>query len=127
MNDTQDFAPQSDGQATDFAQTVDVEKVRADAAAKATEDTRIRLKAITTASEAKKVPSLAAHFAFDTELSAEVAIAAMKAAVIDLGPENTGFESGKAESFEHRKVAEGTLGLAQDEEPSICAGWGTLQ
>lgn len=127
MNHMKKSPPQSGNQATATAPTIDVEKIRADAAAKATEDTRIRLKAITTAVEAKRLPSLAAHFAYDTEVSAEVAIAAMKAAFLDLNTTAAALEADKAESFEHQKVADGALGLGQDEKLDFDGSWKTLQ
>lgn len=127
MNPTKESTSQSDDQATATTPTIDVEKIRADAAAKATEDTRIRLKAITTAAEAKKLPSLAAHFAYDTEVSAEVAIAAMKAAFLDLNSTAAVFEADKAESFEHQKATDGALGLGHDDELDFDGSWKTLQ
>ena len=121
MNHTKESTPQSEGQATATTPTIDVEKIRADAAAKATEDTRIRLKAITTVEEAKKLPSLAAHFAYDTEVSAEVAIAAMKAAFLDLNSTAAAFGTDKADSFGHQKAVDGALGLGHDDDLDVGA------
>lgn len=93
--------------------TIDVAKVQADAAAAA----QARIKAIMTSEEGKAMPSQAAHFAYDTNISAEIAIAAMKAGKADVeaaapkGAEGNGGDK----SYEQKKTEAGALGLASPE------------
>jgi hypothetical protein len=101
-------------QTTILTKTVDVAKIQAEAAAKATEDCHVRLKAITTAAEGKKLPSLVAHLAFDTNLSIDIAIGIMKAVLPDVGTAKA--EAEPVKSFEQQKTEDGALGLASFSE-----------
>lgn len=58
----------------------DTQKLVSDAVSKALADQKARIKAILASEEAKGREALAEHFAHDTEMTAEAAIAAMKAA-----------------------------------------------
>lgn len=103
---------------------IDAEKIRRDAAAQAAASTQARIKTIMTSDEGKKLPTLAAHFAYDTDVSAEHALTAMKAAAADVGePAQTG-----ADTYDKRKEEAGALGLAAPaagDTPKVdySAGW----
>lgn len=97
--------------------TVDVAKIQAEAAAKAAADAQARIKAIMTSEEGKAMPSQAAHFAYDTNISAEVAIAAMKAGKSDVEAAAPKIAEGNGgdKSYEQKKAEAGALGLASPE------------
>lgn len=97
--------------------TVDVAKIQAEAAAKAAADAQARIKAIMTSEEGKAMPSQAAHFAYDTNISAEVAIAAMKAGKsdVDAAAPKIAEGNGGDKSYEQKKAEAGALGLSSPE------------
>jgi len=98
--------------------TVDVAKIQADAAVKATSDAQARIKAILASDDGKANSRLANHLAFDTKLSVDESLAILKAA----GPADPAKASvdETAKSYEQKKAVAGALGLtapgARDEQ-----------
>lgn len=105
MSDTNPGAAENENQ-------VDVAKIEAAAAEKAKTEAQARIKAILASDEGKSLPTLASHYAYDTDVTADDAIAAMKAAKEDVAtaPEGTG---GSAQTYDQRKEESGALGLGQ--------------
>lgn len=85
----------------------------ADATAKATADATARIKAITNDAEAKGRETLAAHFAFETTMSAEDAVAALKAAPKAATAETAGAapstDADGAKAYEASRIAAAAL------------------
>lgn len=107
-------------------QAVDVGAIQAAASTQA----QARIKAILASEEGKALPTLANHLAFDTGVTAEAAIATLKAAKSDQ-PAPAPIEEPKPDtqaSFEDRKQAAGALGLATPDTRETgaaahAAGW----
>jgi signal peptide peptidase SppA len=104
--------------------TVDVAKIQADTEVAV----MARVKAIMTSEEGKAMPLQAAYFAYETKISAEVAIAAMKVGKADVAvaaPAVDGVLDDKA--FEKKQADAGALGLASPEsreaEKKVQDGW----
>lgn len=83
--------------------SADTAKTLADATAKAQADTKARIKAITTSEEATGREALANHFAYETDMTAEAAVAALKAA-----PQASA-GNGSGDSYEARRLAASAL------------------
>lgn len=108
----------------------------AEITATATKATQTRIKTIVTSENGKALATLAAHLAYETEMTAEASVAILGAARADFDakPAATaeGAEGDKpgADTFIERKSQAGSLGLAQPEaaggnKPDPMAGWGT--
>ncbi|NVP56081.1 head maturation protease, ClpP-related [Mycoplana rhizolycopersici] len=98
--------------------SADTAKALADATAKAQADTKARIKAITTSEEATGREALASHFAYETDMTAEAAVAALKAA-----PQASA-GNGAGESYEARRLAASALAQPGGEKtaaPSVAA------
>jgi signal peptide peptidase SppA len=102
--------------------SADLEKIRGEVSAQTARDTKARIKTIVTSDEGKAMPTLAEHFAYETDVSADDAIAAMKAGMSDIG------SSASSASYEDRKEEAGALGFGtptDDDKPKAdhAAGW----
>lgn len=100
------------------ANAADNAKALADAAAKAQADTKARIKAITTCEEAAGREALASHLAYETDMDAEAAVAALKAA-----PQASA-DSGSGRDYETRRLAASALAQPGGEKtaaPSVAA------
>lgn len=98
--------------------SADNAKALADATAKAQADTKARIKAIVTSEEATGREALASHFAYETDMTAEAAVAALKAA-----PQASA-GNGSGESYEARRLAASALaqpGCEKTAAPSVAA------
>ena len=98
--------------------SADTAKALADATAKAQADTKARIKAITTSEEATGREALASHFAYETDMTAEAAVAALKAA-----PQASA-GNGSGDSYEARRLAASALAQPGGEKtaaPSVAA------
>ena len=98
--------------------SADTAKALADATAKAQADTKARIKAITTSEEATGREALASHFAYETDMTAEAAVAALKAAPQASAGNGTG------DSYEARRLAASALAQPGGEKtaaPSVAA------
>lgn len=73
-------------------------------------EVRQRISAIMSSPEAKGATHLAEHLAYETEMSAEGAIGALRTFHVDIA--NAPRRTSPAQSFEDRKRAAGALGLA---------------
>jgi len=115
-------------------QTVDLAAATAHAAAEAETNAQTRIKAILASEEGKALPTLANHLAFDTKISADAAIATLKAAKSDVATApaaSTTVEPPRQDSqasFEDRKAQAGALGLAAPDAregatAAHAAGW----
>lgn len=88
----------------------------ADATKKATADAQARIKAIMTNEEASGRETLAQHFAYETESTAEAAIAALKAA-----PKAAAGTSTTADTYEQNRVNASNLARPQNNAGSEAA------
>lgn len=82
----------------------EIAKAAADAAAKASTETKDRIKAIMTSEDAKGRETLAQHFAYETEMTAEAAIGALKAA-----PKADAGGAAPASQYEQQRLASAAL------------------
>lgn len=102
-------------------ETVDVAKITADAKASAKTETQTRIKAILASEESKALPTMASHLAFETDMSADAAIAALQAAKADIDVKPA------AADYEERKADAGALGLGspetQERQAAVSDGW----
>lgn len=88
------------------SKTAETEKAIAAAAEKAKADAKDRIKAIMTHDEAKGREKLAEHFAYETEMSVDAAVAALKA-----GPKASADDGKPEATYEEKRLA--TAGLTQ--------------
>lgn len=111
--------------------TVDVAAIERNAKQTA----QARIKGILTSEEGKSMPTLASHYAYDTDVSVDDAVAAMKAAKADLDAMKPSASEDKQQSadasqgYKDRKTEAGALGLGtpaatgQEGKVDAMAGW----
>lgn len=96
---------QADDKTAENAQAI------ADATAKAGTDAKDRIKAILNCEDAKGRETLANHFAFETDMAPEAAVAALKVAP------KAEADAGKGGSYEQRRLAAANLGRPEGGKP----------